>query len=50
MDFSSRFSVAMSVPFFMREKVPVRADEGGVIAGISPHPTLRATLSQGERG
>jgi len=48
--FYARFSVAVSVPFSLREKVPVRAAEGAVIAGMSPHLTLRTTLSQGERG
>jgi len=36
--------------FSLGEKVPDRADEGAVVAGISPHPTLRATLSLRERG
>jgi len=38
------------VSFSLGEKVPDRADEGAVIAGISPHPTLRAPLSPGRGG
>jgi len=37
------------VSFSIGEKVPDRVDEGAVVAGISPHPTLCATLSPRER-
>jgi len=30
MDFSPRLSIAISVPLSLREKVPVRADEGAL--------------------
>jgi len=50
MDFSPRLSAATHCSFSLGEKVPDRADEGAVVAGISPHPTLRTTLSPRERG